>query len=463
MAEATGIRVEDLGLFTDLYQLTMAQSYFAQQRNQPATFSLFIRNYPQHHTYFVAAGLATVLEYLEQVHFPPVALAFLHTTGRFSADFLDYLATWRFQGEVIALPEGTVFFINEPVVEVTAPIIDAQLVESFIVNAVHLQTLIATKASRCVQAAPGQRLIDFALRRTHGTDAGMKVARASYLAGFEATSNVLAGHVYDIPLAGTMAHAYVLCFPEEIDAFRAYAATYPQQTVLLIDTYDTLTGARRAALVGQEMARQGNRLLGVRLDSGDMTALSKEVRAILDAAGLSAVQIVASGGFDEYAIAQALRDGACIDTFGVGTKMGVAADAPYYDMAYKLVQYAGCPVMKLSAGKATLVGDKQVWRRTVEGQFVEDLIALRHEAVELADAQPLLQCVMRAGQPVEPRPTLVAARARHATEMTHLPAPYRGVQGGEVYPVRLSAGLAARQRQVEAALQQQGQAARREG
>ena len=206
----------------------------------------------------------------------------------------------------MALPEGTIFFINEPVVEVTAPIIDAQLVESFIVNAVHVQTLIATKASRCVQAAPGRRLIDFALRRTHGTDAGMKVARASYLAGFDSTSNVLAGQVYDIPIAGTMAHSYVLCFPEEIEAFRAFAATYPQHTVLLIDTYDTLTGARRAAVVGQEMARRGQRLLGVRLDSGDMTALSKDVRAILDAAGLPEVQIVASGGFDEYAMAQAI-------------------------------------------------------------------------------------------------------------------------------------------------------------
>jgi nicotinate phosphoribosyltransferase len=460
MAAATGIGVEELGLFTDLYQLTMAQSYFAQQRTQPATFSLFIRTYPQHQTYFVAAGLATVLEYLAQVHFPPTALAYLRDTGRFSADFLAYLATWRFQGEVMALPEGTVFFINEPVVEVTAPIIDAQLVESFIVNAVHLQTLIATKASRCVQAAHGRRLSDFALRRTHGTDAGLKVARASYLAGFDSTSNVLAGQVYDIPIAGTMAHAYVLCFAEEIEAFRAFAATSPQHTVLLIDTYDTLTGARRAAVVGQEMTRRGQRLLGVRLDSGDMTALSKDVRAILDAAGLPAVQIVASGGFDEYAIAQAIADGACIDMFGVGTKMGVAADAPYYDMAYKLVQYAGRPVMKLSAGKATLVAAKQVWRRTGDGQYVEDVLALRHEAVALADAHPLLQCVMHAGQLMEPQPTLAAARVWHAAEMAHLPAPYRRIQDGEAYPVRLSAGLAARQRQVEAALQQQGQAAR---
>jgi nicotinate phosphoribosyltransferase len=457
MAEAIGISMEELGLFTDLYQLTMAQSYFAQRRNQPATFSRFIRKYPPHHTYFVAAGLATVLAYLEQVHFPPSALAYLRETGRFSTDFLAYLADWRFRGDVMALPEGCVFFVDEPVVEVTAPIIDAQLVESFIVNAVHLQTLIAAKASRCVHAAQGRSVIDFALRRTHGTDAGMKVARASYLAGFDATSNVLAGHVYGIPISGTMAHAYVTCFADELEAFRAFAATYPQQTVLLIDTYDTLTGARRAAVVGQEMARRGQRLLGVRLDSGDMTALSKQVRAILDAAGLPEVQIVASGGFDEYAIAQAVQDGACIDMFGVGTKMGVAADAPYYDMAYKLVKYDGRPVMKLSTGKVTLVEDKQVWRRCVDGYSVEDSIALRHETGDLPDAQPLLQCVMRAGQVMAPRPTLAAARMQHAEEIARLPTPYRRLRDGEHYPVRLSQALAALQERVQASLLQQQQ------
>jgi nicotinate phosphoribosyltransferase len=257
-----------------------------------------------------------------------------------------------------------------------------------------------------------------------------------------------------------MAHSYVLCFAEEIDAFRAFAATYPQHTVLLIDTYDTLTGARRAAVVGQEMAQRGQRLLGVRLDSGDMTALSKAVRAILDSAGLPEVQIVASGGFDEYAIAQALQDGARIDQFGVGTRMGVAAAAPYYDMAYKLVQYDGRPVMKLSAGKATLVEAKQIWRRLRHGQYVEDLLALRHEAVALPQAQPLLRCVMRAGQVVQPRPTLAAVRALHAGDMARLRAAYRLVQGGERYAVRLSAGLAACQQQVEATLRRQAEAAR---
>lgn len=454
MTEAAGITSEAFGLFTDLYQLTMAQSYFEHQRNQSATFSLFIRIYPPQRTYFVAAGLATVLEYLEQVQFPSATLAYLQETGRFSDDFLAYLHQWRFRGDVMALPEGTVFFVNEPVLEVTAPIIDAQLVESFIVNAVHLQTLIATKASRCVQAAQGRSLIDFALRRTHGTDAAMKVARASYLAGFDATSNVLAGEVYDIPIAGTMAHSYVTCFPEEIDAFRAFAASFPQHTVLLIDTYDTLVGAQRAAIVGQEMAQRGHRLLGVRLDSGDMTALSKQVRVILDRAGLSEVNIIASGGFDEFGIDEAVRHGACIDQFGVGTKMGVAADAPYYDMAYKLVKYDGRPVMKLSPGKVTLVDEKQVWRRTSNGQYVEDIMALRGERLDVPDAQPLLERVMYGGKATEPRPSLTRARARHADQMARLPAGVRQLRDGAHYPVCLSAALGRLQQQVETALAQ---------
>jgi nicotinate phosphoribosyltransferase len=455
MAEATGITEDELGLFTDLYQLTMAQSYFQQQQNRLATFSLFIRKYPPSYTYFVAAGLATVVEYLAQVRFPAAALTYLRSTGRFSDAFLAYLAQWRFQGDVLALPEGRLCFVNEPFVEVTAPILDAQLVESFIVNAIHLQTLIATKAARCVQAARGRSLVDFALRRTHGTDAAMKVARASYLAGFDATSNVLAGKQYGIPIAGTMAHSYVTCFPEEIAAFRAYATTYPAQTILLIDTYDTLSGARRAAVVGQEMARQGHRLLGVRLDSGDMTALSKAVRAILDAAGLPEVRIVASGGFDEYAIAQAVQEGACIDVFGVGTKMGVAADAPYFDMAYKLVKYNGRPIMKLSTDKATLVDDKQVWRRMVDGTYVEDVITLRHETAVPPDAEALLQPVMQAGRLVAPLPSLAQARARHAEEMARLPEACRRVQDGAPYAVRLSPALATLQEQVATALRHQ--------
>jgi nicotinate phosphoribosyltransferase len=456
MAEAAGVPMEDLGLFTDLYQLTMAQSYLEHDKNRPATFSLIVRKFPPDHAYLVAAGLTTVLEYLEQVRFSPGALTYLRQTGRFSEAFLAYLAQWRFQGDVVALPEGSVFFSNEPMLEVTAPIVDAQLVESFIVNAVHLQTLIATKAARCVEAARGRSLIDFALRRTHGTDAGLKVARASYLAGFDATSNVLAGQVYGIPISGTMAHSYVESFTDELEAFRAFAVSYPEHTVLLIDTYDTVHGAARAALVGQEMARRGQHLLGVRLDSGDMTTLSKEVRIILDQAGLHDVHIIASGSFDEYSIDAAVQHGARIDAFGVGTKMGVAADMPYLDMAYKLVQYDGRPVMKLSTGKATLVDQKQVWRRTVDGYYSEDIIALRSEPT-LPDAVPLLQRVMQAGRVVPPVPDLATARQRYATDRAHLAESYRRLEGSAVYPVRVSEALATLQHEVETALRQQCQ------
>ncbi|MBM3224887.1 MAG: nicotinate phosphoribosyltransferase, partial [Candidatus Tectomicrobia bacterium] len=417
----------------------------------------FIRKYPPHYTYMVAAGLATVLEYLEQVRFSEAALAYLQQTGRFSAAFLDYLSTWRFQGDVRALPEGRFVYRDEPILEVTAPIVEAQLVETFIVNAIHLQTLIATKAARCVQAAQGRRLVDFALRRTHGTDAGLKVARASYLAGFDATSNVLAGQIYGIPISGTMAHAYVSSFTEEIEAFRAFAATYPQHTVLLIDTYDTVHGARRAAVVGREMAQRGEHLLGVRLDSGDMTTLSKQVRAVLDEAGLPDVRIVASGGFDEYGIAHAVQEGGCIDIFWVGTKMGVAADAPYFDMAYKLVKYDGRPIMKLSTGKVTLVDEKQIWRHPVAGQYVADTIALRHEALAAPDTTPLLQQVMRAEQVVGPQPGLREARQHHAAEMAALGAPYKGLRNGVAYPVQWSQELTRLQRQVASALQQQAE------
>jgi nicotinate phosphoribosyltransferase len=305
-----------------------------------------------------------------------------------------------------------------------------------------------------VEAARGRSLIDCALRRTHGTDAALKVARASYLAGFDATSNVLAGQVYGIPISGTMAHSYVESFTDELEAFRAFAVSYPEHTVLLIDTYDTVHGAARAALVGQEMARRGQHLLGVRLDSGDMTSLSKEVRVILDQAGLHDVHIIASGSFDEYSIDAAVQHGARIDAFGVGTKMGVAADMPYLDMAYKLVQYDGRPVMKLSTGKATLVDQKQVWRRTVDGYYSEDVIALRREPA-LPDAMPLFQRVMQAGRVVPPVPDLATARQRYATDRAHLAESYRRLEGSAVYPVRVSAALATVQNEVETALRQQ--------
>ncbi len=400
---------ERFALLTDLYQLTMAACYFDQRMADEATFSLFIRKYPEHRGYFVAAGLKEALRYLETLRFTEEDLAYLDSTGLFQTKFLDYLKGVRFTGEVHALPEGSLFFKDEPILEVSAPILEAQLAETFIINAVSLQTLIATKASRSVHAARGRPLVDFSLRRTQGTDAGLKVARASYLAGFLGTSNVLAGQLYGIPIFGTMAHSYITSFVREIDAFRVFSRVFPKSTTLLIDTYDNIAGAQNAVKVAKEMEARGARLEFVRLDSGDMAAISKDVRRILDENGLTYVRILASGSFDEFKIARLLAEGAQIDSFAVGTKMGVSADAPYFDIAYKLVKYAGRPVMKLSTGKVTLVDKKQVWRHfDAEGLLSRDVIALRDE--EVAGAAPLLQPVMRDGKILKPLPDLQAAR-----------------------------------------------------
>ena len=323
------LTTEDLGLFTDLYELTMAQVYFRQEMFAPATFSLFIRQYPPNRAYFLSAGLDEVLDYLAGFHFEEEALDYLRSQNRFSEDFLSYLAGLRFTGSVRGIPEGRIFLANEPVLEITAPIIEAQLIETFVINQMNLQVTLATKAARCVWAAQGRPLSDFASRRTHGTDAALKMARCSYIAGFQSTSNVLANKRYGIPTAGTMAHSFVSTFATEIAAFRAYAEVFPDATVLLLDTYETLEGAWNAVRVAKEMEAVGRRLRGVRLDSGDYDSLSWQVRRILDGAGLEYVQILASGGLDEYQLDELVRGAAPIDAFGVGTKAGVGEHSNY--------------------------------------------------------------------------------------------------------------------------------------
>jgi len=439
---------DHLALLTDAYELTMAAAYFAAGMHAPATFSFFIRAYPRDRGYFVAAGLTDVLSYLADFRFDGAALEHLRATGGYADDFLAFLEGLRFTGDVWAVPEGSVVFVDEPLIEVTAPIIEAQVVETYLINQLHLQTLIATKAARCMTAAAGRPLIDFALRRTHGTDAGMKVARSSYLAGFMGTSNVLAEMRYGIPAFGTMAHSFVEAFDDELEAFRAFARVFPDGSTLLVDTYDTLEGVRKAAQVGRELAERGGRLRAVRLDSGDLVALSRGARVLLDDAGLGDVQIFASGGLNEYAIAELVAAGAPIDAFGVGTDMGVSGDAPWLDCAYKLVEYAGAPRLKLSAKKESLVGRKQVWRRIgADGRPVGDVIALRDEAeaaMAADDGSRLaarLQPVMRAGRVLEPVGSLAAARARCAAELAALPAGYRGLRSPLRYPVAISAGL----------------------
>jgi len=435
---------ERFELLTDLYELTMAASYFENGMKDTATFSLFIRKYPPDRAYSVAAGLEDFLDYAANFQFSESDLAYLDGTGMFSHDFLHYLKNMRFTGTVRALAEGEIFFENEPIVEVTAPIIEAQIVETFAINRINFQSVIATKAARCIHAAAGRRLVDFSLRRTHGTDAGLKVARSSYIAGFVATSNVLAGKLYDIPISGTMAHSYISSFGDELEAFRAFARSFPDKTILLIDTYDTIAGAQKATIVGQEMAREGHKLLGVRLDSGDMTQLSQEVRKILDKAGLDNTEIFASSSFDEYKIAKTIKEGGSIDAFGVGTRMGVSSDAPYFDMAYKLVQYGKRPIMKLSTGKVNLAGEKQVFRKTdSQGRFSEDVIGTCDETVE--DASPLLEHVMQDGRLLRNHPSLEEIRERFRTNFQALDDKFKVLQGAPSYPVKLTARLKATQ------------------
>ena len=445
---------EALGLFTDWYELTMAQAYFDRRRFGPAVFSLFVRNLPANRGYLVCAGLAEGLEFLENLHFGPASIEFLRETGRFTREFLDYLAGLRFTGSVRALAEGRLYFGNTTLVEVTAPLIEAQLAETWLINRLNFQSLQATIAARCVAAAGGRGVSDFGARRSPGADAALTMARAGYIAGFQSTSNALAAQRYGIPPAGTMAHSYITAFPAEIDAFRAYAATFPQQAVLLLDTYDTIAGAHNAAIVGQEMAAAGHRLAGVRLDSGDYAQLSRQVRAILDAAGLDYTQIVASGGLDEYGIAELVQGGAPIDIFGVGTKVSVSADAPYTDMSYKLVSYAGQPVMKLSPGKVSPPGAKQVYRlRDAAGQFARDVVALDTE--NLPGGEPLLETVMTDGRRTRPDPTLAEMRERFQQDFGPLPAPYRRLRQPPRYPVEFSLTLMRLSNRVQGSLLEQ--------
>jgi nicotinate phosphoribosyltransferase len=432
---------------TDLYELTMAASYFEQDMFAPATFSLMVRQYPSKRSYLVCAGLDPLLDYLESFHFHPDDLEYLEQTSLFPDKFLQFLQTLRFTGEVRAIPEGRIAFCDEPLVEITAPVMQAQLVETFVINSINLPTLVATKASRCHYAAGERRLVDFSLRRTHGMDAGLMVARSSYIGGFIGTSNVQAGKIYGLPIYGTMAHSYVESFDREIESFRAFAKSFPDNTVLLIDTYDTLAGARKAVIVAGEMRQAGHSLRAVRLDSGDMVQLSQQVREIFDESGFPEVRIFASGGFDEFKIQQILSTGAIIDAFGVGTKMGVSADAPYLDMAYKMVVYNGRPVLKLSSGKVSLAGPKQVFRQRDELGFKGDLIGLLEE--EVADSESLLETVMQDGKRLRPKETLSNIQERFREEFSLLPETYKDLEGNPNYPVKITPRLQALQYQVK--------------
>jgi len=433
-------------LLTDLYELNMAASYLKRGMTAPATFSLIVRELPRGWGFLVACGLERCLEYLEHLSFEPDDLAYLEETQGYPAETLDALGELRFTGDVVAVPEGRIVFADEPLLEVTAPLPEAQIAETYLLNQLTYQTAVASTAARCRIAAPGKDLVDFSFRRVHGGEAGFGVARATAISGFSATSNVAAARWLGLRATGTMAHSYVEAFPSEAEAFRAFAADFPDRVILLVDTYDTLRGVQRAIDVGRELRDRGERLLAIRLDSGDFASLSREARAMLDTAGLADVRILASGGLDARAIA-ALA-GSPIDAFGVGSKVGVAHEAPFLDSVYKLVDYDGRPVAKLSTHKETLPGRKQAWR--LPG-FGGDLLGLREEDGPHR-AEPLLEPVMRGGRRIT-GDGLAEARDRFASELAALPERLRSLDA-EPERVERSPGLEALTRDVRGAIEQ---------
>ena len=435
-------RAPSSALFVDLYELTMAQAYWQNGMAGAATFSLYFRSYPPDRAYFVLAGVQDVLEYLEGFRYTGDDLELLRSLERFSPDFIEHLRGLRFTGTVRAMSEGSIFFADEPVLEVTAPVIEAQIVETFLINQINLQSVLATKASRVVHSARGRAVVDFAARRTHGIDAASKLARACYLAGFAGTSNMLAGVQYGIPTFGTMAHSFVQCFPDELDSFRAYAESFPDTSTFLVDTYDTVEGVSKAIAVAREMQRRGHSLAAIRLDSGDLLALSVKARALLDEAGLEGVQVFASGGLDEFELDALLRAGAPIDGFGVGTKVGVSADAPWTDCAYKLVEYDGRPTLKLSSKKQTAPGPKQVFRlRQETSAYERDVIALAEERPPDKGTEALLSEVMANGKRLGKPPTLRQLRERFTREFACLPDRHKALRSPAMYPVNASEKL----------------------
>ena len=427
-------------LLTDLYQLTMAQTYLGQRMDQLAVFEFFVRRLPPTRNFLLAAGLEQVLNFLSELHVSPEEIAWLERTRRFSPELLHYLEGLRFTGDVDAMPEGTPFFAQEPVLRVVASLPVAQLIETRLMNLLNFQIMIASKAVRCVLAAGGKPIIDFGLRRSHGAEAGLLAARASYLAGFAGTATVLAGMEYGIPLYGTMAHSFVQAHEHEAEAFQHFAQSHPDNTVLLIDTYDTEAAARDVVRLAPGLMQLGVPLKGVRLDSGDLAAHARDVRRILDEGGLEETQIVASGNLDEHRLHDLVQSGAPIDTFAVGTAMTTSADAPSLDCAYKLQEYAGRPCRKRSEGKATWPGRKQVYRMyRKEGCLDHDIVTTLND--EQQDGEPLLSPVMKEGRRLAPSPPLEDLRKHVAATVSRLPDWMRGIDQSSPYDVRISQAL----------------------
>jgi nicotinate phosphoribosyltransferase len=433
--------IEKSPLLTDLYQLNMMQAYLTNGLTGTAVFEFFVRRLPERRAFLLAVGLEQALDFLEGLRFSEEDLAYLASTGRFDQAMLGYLKSLRFTGDVDAMAEGTVYFPDEPILRVAAPLPQAQLLESRLINILHFQSLIASKAARVVLAAPGKLLVDFGLRRAHGAEAGLMAARASYVAGFAGSATVLAEELYGIPAYGTMAHSYVQAHDDEIAAFESFARARPNNLTLLIDTYDTEAAAKRVVELAPSLKADGILVQAVRIDSGDIAALSRRVRQILDQGGLPDTRIFASGGLDEDSISALVRAGAPIDGFGVGTSLTTSSDAPTLDCVYKLQEYAGVPRRKRSAEKQTWPGRKQVWRRYApSGAMIADVLSLESDRQE---GEPLLQPVMRQGRRLGLKPSLADIRARAAAELASLPRALQQLEPERVYPVRIGESLIA--------------------
>jgi nicotinate phosphoribosyltransferase len=432
----TTMNPNDNPLLTDLYQLNMIQAYLDRGETKTAVFELFSRTLPARRGFLLAAGLEQALDFLENLRFSADEVAWLKSTGRFRQNLLDYLGEFRFTGDVHAMAEGTAFFANEPILRVTAPLPQAQFVESRLINILHFQSLVAAKAARMMLAAPHKLLVDFGLRRAHGAEAGLMAARASYITGFAGTATVLAGELFGIPLYGTMAHSFIEAFDDETAAFEAFARARPDNLVLLLDTYDTEAAARKVVALAPRLQAAGIAIRAVRLDSGDLIALSKSVRGILDHGGLREVTIFASGGLDEESLAVFAKANAPIDGIGIGTSMTTSSDVPAIDCVYKLQEYDGIARRKRSQNKATWPGRKQVWRRYgADDRMAGDVLALDGNR---KTGEPLLQLVMQNGRRLRPSPPLAEIRQHAKRELERLPEPLRRLQSGTTYPVEVA-------------------------
>lgn len=438
-------------LLTDLYQLTMLDGYRRSGMNGTAVFEMFVRRLPAGRGFLMAAGLEQALDYLEGLHFEDQELDWLTDSGHFEPDFVDWLADFRFSGDVWAIREGEAFFANEPILRVVAPIVQAQFVESRLINILHFQSLIASKAARVKLAAGERTLVDFGMRRAHGAEAALWAARASYVCGFDGSATVEAGRQFGLPIFGTMAHSFIQAHDSERQAFVDFARARPRGLVLLIDTYDLDKAIDTVAEIAGPLAEQGITIQAVRLDSGDLAEGSRRIRTRLDQAGLRDIGIFLSGNLDEFSVDQICREGVPATGFGVGTRLDVSADAPSLDIAYKLEEYDGRPRRKRSAGKATWPGAKQVFRTFGEdGRIVGDVIGLTGENLP---GRPLIYPVMKGGRRLDRDPAIAEIRALAADSLARLPASCRDLHDPVPVVPEISAALRELTRRVDESLE----------